>query len=136
LHKPAKALAPKQSDIDAPKRAHRGFRGTPPPIAFDFDALADSALLSEIDVAAILRLSTNTVASWRQQPTHLLRWLVLPNGFIRYTAAALRAYLAGGKSRRKKLLPPPAESSAAASPPKPKRSRMKADDSTTAQEKA
>ena len=72
-----------------PKRDRHGFRGVPPPVTFDFDALADGALLSETDVAAILRMSTNTVASWRQRPDHPLRFLVLPNGFVRYTAACL-----------------------------------------------
>ena len=89
-----------------PKRDRHGFRGVPPPVTFDFDALADGALLSETDVAAILRMSTNTVASWRQRPDHPLRFLVLPNGFVRYTAGHVREFLASGKPRPPRSRPP------------------------------
>ena len=89
-----------------PKRDRHGFRGVPPPVTFDFDALADGALLSETDVAAILRMSTNTVASWRQRPDHPLRFLVLPNGFVRYTAGHIREFLASGKPRPPRGRPP------------------------------
>ena len=89
-----------------PKRDRHGFRGVPPPVTFDFDALADGALLSETDVAAILRMSTNTVASWRQRPDHPLRFLVLPNGLVRYTAGHIREFLASGKPRPPRGRPP------------------------------
>jgi hypothetical protein len=108
-----------------PKRDRHGFRGVPPPVTFDFDALADGALLSETDVAAILRMSTNTVASWRQRPDHPLRFLVLPNGFIRYTAGHIREFLASGKPRPPRGTPP-------ATKPKPPRRKPKPSGTPTA----
>jgi hypothetical protein len=94
-------------------------------VTFDFDALADGALLSETDVAAILRMSTNTVASWRQRPDHPLRFLVLPNGFIRYTAGHIREFLASGKPRPPRGTPP-------ATKPKPPRRKPKPSGTPTA----
>ena len=95
----------------APKRDRHGFRGVPPPPLFDLDELADSTLLTELDVAAILRISSNTVGSWRQQRDHPLQWRALPNGFVRYRVADIRAFLASGKPRkraRKDAAPAPA----------------------------
>ena len=94
-----KASSPTNDHPDI-KRDRHGHRGLPPPATFDFEALADCALLSEIEVAAILRISTNTVGSWRRQPDHPLKWLALPNGFVRYTAGHVREYLARGMPRR------------------------------------
>jgi hypothetical protein len=100
-----------------PKRDRHGpNRGVPPPPTFDLDQLADSILLSEVEAAAILRNSTNTLAAWRlredRRRDHRLAWLVLPNGQIRYTVAAIRAYLALGalKPKPKPKDPPPASS--------------------------
>jgi hypothetical protein len=97
--KASRLVTTASTEPDAPKRDRHGFRGVPPPPAFDFAALADGALLNELDVAAILRVSTNTVASWRRQPAHPLEWRALPNGFVRYTVGAIRAYLARGVPR-------------------------------------
>ena len=94
------------TEPDAPKRDRHGFRGTPPPLTFSLAALPDDALLDELEVAAHLRISTNTVASWRQQPAHPLKWLALPNGFVRYMAGSLKQFLRSGKPRKRK--PPPA----------------------------
>jgi len=89
------ANAPEQ-----PRNRH-GFRGVPPvPTNFSLSALADDALLNEVETAAILRLSTNTLGGWRQRPDHPLRWLALPNGYIRYMVSAIRAYLAMGAPRK------------------------------------
>src|SRR5262252_3919874 len=99
-----------------PKRDHHGFRGLPPPPTdFSLASLADDALLTEFEVAAILRVSTNTLGSWRQQPGHPLRWRALPNGFIRYTAGHVREFLASGKPRPPRGRPPATKPK----PPKP-----------------
>jgi hypothetical protein len=124
------------NDSCAPARRDRhGFRGVPGPATFDFDQLADSALLNEIETAAILRLSTNTLTGWRQQPGHALQWLALPNGFIRYTVGAIRAFLALGQPRKPKPKSSPAPAAINtkkdAAPPQRRVRHAKADDSTT-----
>jgi hypothetical protein len=92
---------------DAPKRDRHGQnRGLPPPATFDFEALASGAMLSEFETAAILRVSTNTLGSWRRQGGHPLKWLALPNGFVRYTAGHIREFLASGKPRPPRSRPP------------------------------
>ena len=97
------------AERDQPKRDRHGQnRGLPPPATFDFDALAPGAMLSEFETAATLRLSTNTLGSWRGKPDHPLKWLVLPNGFVRYTVGQIRAYLALGKPRRRSTTKPDA----------------------------
>ena len=88
------------------RRDHHGFRGLPPPATFDFEGLPDGSLLSEIEVAAILRVSSNTLGGWRRQGGHPLKWLVLPNGFVRYTAGHIREFLASGKPRPPRGRPP------------------------------
>jgi|AmaraimetFIIA100_FD_contig_71_397458_length_871_multi_4_in_0_out_0_2 hypothetical protein len=97
-------------------RDRHGFRGVPPvPVNFSLAALADDALLTEYEVAAALRVSTNTLGCWRQQPAHALRWLTLPNGFVRYQVSAIRAFLAMGRSRAHK----PSADRALVNPSKP-----------------
>ena len=115
-----KASSPTNDHPDI-KRDRHGHRGLPPPATFDFEALADCALLSEIEVAAILKISTNTVGSWRRQPDHPLKWLALPNGFVRYTAGHVREYLARGMPRRPRGRPPAMKADAAPKPKPPKR---------------
>jgi DNA-binding transcriptional regulator YdaS (Cro superfamily) len=85
-------------------RDHHGFRGVPPPADFSLTALPDDALLTEFEIASVLRVSTNTVSSWRRQLDHPLAWEVLPNGFIRYRAGALCFYLALGRPRQQERL--------------------------------
>jgi hypothetical protein len=99
-----KASGPTTStEPDEPPRDRHGHnRGLQPPPLFDFDALAGGTLLSELETAAVLRISSNTLATWRTQSAHALRWLTLPNGFIRYRVAAIRAYLAMGAPRKRK----------------------------------
>ena len=87
---------------EPPRDRHGHTRGLQPPPLFDFDALAGGTLLSELETAAVLRISSNTLATWRTQPAHSLRWVTLPNGFIRYRVAAIRAYLAMGAPRKRK----------------------------------
>jgi hypothetical protein len=126
-----------ETEPDAPRdcrsrRGRHGFRGVPPPPAFDFDALPDGALLTEAETAAVGRWSTNTVAAWRSQPHHLLRWTVIAGGFIRYRIADIRAFLASGLPR-KRGRPPRAgaattmkENTAAPPPRRPPRARADA----------
>jgi hypothetical protein len=87
------------------KRDHHGFRGVPPPADFSLAVLPDDALLTEFEVASVLRVSTNTLGPWRRQPDPPLPWEILPNGFIRYRAGALRAYLALGQRQQQKRQP-------------------------------
>jgi hypothetical protein len=105
-HRPADPLALAKSDgvvADQPvKRSHHGFRGVPPPAAFDFDALPDGALLNEYETAAVGRWSTNTLAAWRLRVGHGLRFVVIAGGFIRYRVSAIRAFLADAAPRKRK----------------------------------
>lgn len=97
-----KASTPvKDPESDVPKRDRHGDRSVPPLPEFDFDQLGDGTLLSECEVGAILRVARSTLGAWRAQPDHPLRWLALPNGFIRYTAFAVRQFLASGKPRKR-----------------------------------
>jgi len=102
----SKALLASAKIPTAAPRDHHGFRGLPPPATFDFEALASGTMLSEFETAAILRVSTNTLGSWRRQPGHPLKWRALPNGFVRYTAGHVREFLASGKPRRPRGRPP------------------------------
>ena len=92
----------KKRPPDDPNRERHGFRGVPPPATFSLATLPDDALLTTIEVAAVLRGSTNTLDVWRTDPDHPLQWISWPSGFVRYTAGALRAYLALGRRRVKK----------------------------------
>jgi hypothetical protein len=78
------------------KRDRRGFRGLPPPLEnFSLSKLSSDTLLTPYETAAILRVSTNTLESWRRVSGHPLRWSSIANGRIRYTAGDVRAFLAG-----------------------------------------
>ena len=57
-----------QRKTPRPKR----FRGTPPPLTFDLDALADSTLLNESETAAACRRAKSTLEVWRKQADHPL----------------------------------------------------------------
>ena len=67
--------------------------GVAPHPCFDFDSLPDSAWLSTIEVAAVLRKAKNTVQQWRQKPDHPLRWQRV-NGRPLCKAGWLRDYIA------------------------------------------
>jgi hypothetical protein len=77
-------------------RNHHGFRGVPPPANFSLAALPDDALLTEVEVAAIGRWSTNTVAFWRRDPDHPLKWMTIHGGRVRYQAGNVKAFIATG----------------------------------------
>jgi len=106
------SAAPPYRPADQPKRSHHAFRGVPPPPTFDFDALPDGALLTELETAAVGRWSTNTLAAWRLRRAHGLQWVVIGGGRVRYRVSDVRAYLADATPRTK----PPATPVAA--PPK------------------
>ena len=76
-----------------PKR----FRGVPPPLTFDLDALPASTLLTESETAAACRRSRSALENWRlQQPDHPLRWRRV-GGRILYELASIRAFLKGAE---------------------------------------
>src|SRR5262249_39987340 len=108
-----------------PQRDRHGFRGVPPPLAIDIYTLPDTAPLTDYEVAAVLRVSTNTTASWRRRGVHL-KWITLPGGLVRSTAGSVKAFLAMGKTRTRAN-----DSSPAAPKPKVARrsSRCRADQS-------
>jgi hypothetical protein len=113
-------------------RDRHGHRGLPPPAEFDIAALPDSALLNEREAGAILRISTNTLGSWRRQIDHPLKWTTLPNGLVRYQVLALRAFLSMGQPRsfKPKLkgdTSPPATDEAARKPSRPRPHRRRLD---------
>ena len=109
-------------------RDRHGFRGVPPPPSFSLAALADDCLLLEIETAAVLRVSTNTLGGWRRQPNHRLGWEVLPGGFVRYRAGNIRDYLTTGSPRKGNPAKPPATASQCRAP--------KPDDAVTTQDAA
>jgi hypothetical protein len=83
-------------------RDRHGFRGVPPPPIFSLAELPDDALLTEMETAAVLRHSTNTMAAWRRQSNHPLAWEALPGGFVRYRAGNVRRYVALGSRRKRR----------------------------------
>jgi len=93
-----------QRDLN-PKRDRHGFRGTPPPASFSLAELPDDAQLTEAEVAAIGRWSTNTVASWRRQPDHPLRWELVAGKYVRYRAGDLKTFIATPPKRRATVSP-------------------------------
>src|SRR5262245_43359606 len=131
-------------------RDRHGFRGVPPPPSFSLAVLADDCLLLEIETAAVLRVSTNTLGGWRRQPNHPLDWEVLPGGFVRYRAGNLRRYLTMGSPRKGRPAQPPATASQrrgskpdaavttedSAPPRRRARPRAKADDLAAPQEQS
>ena len=117
---PSSTAAP-HHEHDQPKRDRHGFRGTPPPATFSLAELPDDALLSELEVAALTRLSTNTLTQWRRRSNRQLPWIVIAGGRVRYLAGAVRQFLASGEPRRSRRKPPPE-----LAPQKPSRHRRKA----------
>jgi hypothetical protein len=97
-----------QQRADQPKRDRHGFRGTPPPPLFDFDALAPGTQLNDHETAAVLRSSTNTLSTWRQSSSHPLKWITVAGGRVRYRVADIRAFLASSAPRKRKPKPSPA----------------------------
>jgi hypothetical protein len=88
------------------KRDRHGFRGTPPPASFSLQDLPADAQLTEAEVAAVGRWSTNTVAAWRRRPGHPLRWELVAGKYVRYRAGDLKRYMAAGRLAKPKPSPP------------------------------
>ena len=101
-----------------PKRDHHGDRHVPPPATFDLYALPDTTLLSEREIAALLRVAVSTVQTWRQRG-HPLPWMHIGQGRVRYRAGDLRQFLASGEPRRPQPKSPATKADAA--PPAPRR---------------
>jgi hypothetical protein len=76
------------------RKPRQRFRGTPPPLIFDLDALPNSTLLNETETAAAIRRNKSTLEFWRQFPDHPLRWRRV-SGRILYELAPIRAFLKG-----------------------------------------
>ena len=106
----------------APKRRdHHGDRTTPPPAQFSLAELPDDALLTQREIAAVLRVAISTVETWRRRG-HALKWATVGSGLIRYYARDLREFLASGTPRKRK----PKPTAPAAAPPQ-RRARARSD---------
>ena len=78
------------------KKPREGFRGTPPPLTFDLDALPSSTLLSETEAAAACRRAKSTLEVWRKQKDHPLRWRRV-GGRVLYELSSIRDFLKGAE---------------------------------------
>jgi hypothetical protein len=76
------------------KKPRKRFRGTPPPLTFDIEALPDSTFLTESETAAALRRSKACLESWRKRADHSLQWRRV-NGRVLYKITSIRALLKG-----------------------------------------
>jgi hypothetical protein len=50
--------------------------------------IPDSTLLTDVEVAAAGRWSTNTVATWRRKSDHPLPWFLVAGKYVRRGAAS------------------------------------------------
>jgi hypothetical protein len=78
------------------KKPRKRFRGTPPPLTFDLDALPDSTLLNESETAAACRRAKSTLEVWRKQADHPLRWRRV-GGRPLYELSSIRTFLKGAE---------------------------------------
>jgi len=76
------------------KKPRKRFRGVPPPLTFDLNALPDSTLLSETESASAVRRAKSTLEVWRKQADHPLRWRRV-GGRILYELPSIRDFLRG-----------------------------------------
>jgi hypothetical protein len=76
------------------KKPRRRFRGIPPPLIFDLDALPANTLLSETEAAAACRRAKSTLELWRKRKDHPLRWRRVA-GRVLYELSSIRAFLRG-----------------------------------------
>jgi hypothetical protein len=81
------------------KKPRKRFRGIPPPLTFDLDALPGSTRLNDTETAAAVRRAKFTLAVWRKQPDHPLRWRRV-GGRVLYELSSIRAFLKGAAGRR------------------------------------
>jgi hypothetical protein len=78
------------------KKPRRRFRGMPPPLTFDIDALPDSTRLTETETAAAIRRPKSALENWRRDPDHPLRWRRV-GGRVLYELPSIREFLKGEK---------------------------------------
>jgi hypothetical protein len=76
------------------KKPRKRFRGTPPPLTFDLEALPANGLLTEAESAAACRRAKSTLEVWRKQMDHPLRWRRVA-GRVLYEVSSIRAFLKG-----------------------------------------
>src|SRR5262249_22764498 len=88
-------------------------RTTPPPAQFSLAELPDDALLTQREIAAVLRVAVSTVETWRRRG-HPLKWATVGSGLVRYRAGDLRHFLASGQPRAR-----PSPRAAPSEPPPP-----------------
>jgi hypothetical protein len=78
------------------KKPRRRFRGMPPPLTFDIDALPDSTRLTETETAAAIRRPKSALGNWRTLPDHPLKWRRV-GGRVLYELPSIREFLKGTK---------------------------------------
>jgi hypothetical protein len=76
------------------KKPRKRFRGVPPPLTFDLNALPDTGLLTETESAAACRRAKSTLEVWRKQKDHPLRWRRVA-GRVLYEVSSIHAFLKG-----------------------------------------
>jgi hypothetical protein len=103
----------------APRRDHHGDRTTPPPAQFSLAELPDDALLTQREIAAVLRVAVSTVETWRRRG-HPLKWATVGSGLVRYRVGDLRHFLTTGAPRQR---PGPKPRAAPSEPPPLKQRR-------------
>jgi hypothetical protein len=81
------------------KKKRKRFRGTPPPLTYDLDALPANTLLTETETAAACRRAKSTLEVWRKQPDHPLRWRRV-GGRVLYELSSIRTFLKGAAGLR------------------------------------
>jgi hypothetical protein len=89
----------------APGYATIMVNGIPAHASFNLIEIPDDALLTDVEVVAAGRWSTNTVAAWRRQPNHPLPWFLVAGKYIRYRAGDVKV-LAGVLRQRRPRSPP------------------------------
>jgi|SRR5215469_3226620 len=78
----------------APKNPRKRFRGVPPPLPFDINALPASTRFTETETAAVIRRAKSCLENWRKYPDHPLRWRRV-SGRILYELSSIREFLKG-----------------------------------------
>jgi hypothetical protein len=101
---PARSYASRKPSGVIDRKTPRRFRGVPPPLPFDIDALPDSTLLTSNETGAFARVSTSALDSWRRFPDHPLRWRLV-GGRILYELGSLREFLKGVPGGRRPWAP-------------------------------
>lgn len=83
----------KRKGADRKAKPKRKNRGVPPPATFDIDVLPDSANLTALETAAVVRRTPSSLEEWRRNPDHPLKWRRV-DGRPLYRAGWVREYLA------------------------------------------